>query len=55
MTTMSASSIVFQVRVWVKASDYWKVRFELTERIYQALGEAGIEIPFQQMDVHIKK
>lgn len=54
MIKMSASSIVFQMRVWVKANEYWKVRFELTERVYQALGDAGIEIPFQQMDVHIK-
>lgn len=54
MIKMSASSIVFQMRVWVKAEEYWKVRFELTERVYQALGNAGIEIPFQQMDVHIK-
>lgn len=54
MIKMSASSIVFQMRVWVKAEEYWKVRFELTESVYQALGNAGIEIPFQQMDVHIK-
>jgi small conductance mechanosensitive channel len=54
MIKMSASSIVFQMRVWVKANEYWKVRFELTEHVYQALGDAGIEIPFQQMDVHIK-
>ena len=54
MIKMSASSIVFQMRVWVKAEEYWKVRFELTESVYQALGNAGIEIPVQQMDVHIK-
>ena len=25
-----------------------------TEKVYKELGKAGIEIPFQQMDVHIK-
>ena len=54
MTTMSTSSIVFQMRIWVKATDYWPVRFDTTEKEYKELGKAGIEIPFQQMDVHIK-
>lgn len=54
MTTMGASSIVFQLRMWAKASDYWAVRFETTESIYRELTAAGIEIPFQQMDVHLK-
>ena len=54
MTTMSTSSIVFQMRIWVKATDYWPVRVDTTEKVYKELGKAGIEIPFQQMDVHIK-
>lgn len=54
MTTMSTSCIVFQMRIWVKATDYWPVRFDTTEKVYKELGKAGIEIPFQQMDVHIK-
>lgn len=54
MTAMSASSIVFNLRIWVKAEDYWPVRFDMTERIYTSLTAAGIEIPFQQIDVHMK-
>lgn len=54
MTSMGSSSLTFQMRIWVKAPDYWNVKFETTEKIYRQLGEAGIEIPFQQMDVHIK-
>ena len=54
LTAMSASSIVFCLRVWVKAEDYWPVKFDLTERIYTSLTAAGIEIPFQQIDVHMK-
>jgi small conductance mechanosensitive channel len=54
MTSMGSSSLTFQMRIWVKAPDFWNVKFETTEKIYRELGKAGIEIPFQQMDVHIK-
>ena len=54
MTTMSTSSIIFQMRMWAKAEDYWNLRFETIERVYKTLTESGIEIPFPQMDVHIK-
>jgi small conductance mechanosensitive channel len=55
MTSMGASSIGFQMRVWGKSADYWNLKFDLTEKIYQELTAAGIEIPFQQMDVHLIK
>lgn len=54
MISMSASSIVFQMRMWTKSADYWNVLFDTTERVYNALNEAGIEIPFQQVDVHMR-
>ena len=54
LTTLSASSIVFSLRVWVAATDYWPVKFSLTEHIYKELTAAGIEIPFQQIDVPMK-
>lgn len=50
---LADSSINFAVRPWVKTSDYWPVRFDLLEAIKIALDEAGIEIPFPQMDVHL--
>jgi len=49
------SSVNLVVRPWVNGSDYWPVRFELMEAIKNSLDEAGIEIPFPQMDVHIDK
>lgn len=54
MTTMGTSGITFQIRVWVKSPDYWSVKFDTTEKVYRELGKAGIEIPYPQMDVHIK-
>ena len=48
------SSLEFTCRVWCKTADYWDVYFDLTEEIKAKLDEAGIEIPYPQMDVHIK-
>jgi small conductance mechanosensitive channel len=47
------SSINWSVRVWVNASDYWPTRDALTRAVKVALDEAGIGIPFPQMDVHL--
>jgi small conductance mechanosensitive channel len=52
---LADSSVNFVVRPWVNGGDYWSVRFELMESIKNALDEAGIEIPFPQIDVHTDK
>ena len=54
MTSMGASAISFQVRVWTESANYWGVKFDTTEKIYNRLAEEGIEIPFQQIDVHMR-
>ncbi|MBB1318403.1 mechanosensitive ion channel [Shewanella sp. SR43-4] len=55
LAELADSSINFVVRPWVKTSDYWPVRFELLEQIKNALDAAEIEIPFPQMDLHVKE
>ncbi len=50
-----ASSINIKTRVWTKSADYWTVYFDLTERVKLEFDKEGIEIPFNQLDVHIKK
>ena len=47
------SSVNFVVRPWVNPADYWAVRFDLIEKIKNALDESGISIPFPQRDVHL--
>ena len=49
-----ASSINIVTRVWVFNSDYWDVYFDLLESVKKAFDEKGIEIPFNQIDVHVK-
>ena len=51
----SDSSLTYVVRVWCKTEDYWTVFFDLTEGIKKSFDENGIEIPYPQMDVHVKQ
>lgn len=48
------SGLKFVVRVWCKNTDYWPIYFDLMDRGKRALDQAGIAIPYPQMDVHIK-
>lgn len=50
-----ASALVFVVRAWVKSADYWDVYFYLGENMKKAFDAMGIEIPFNQLDVHFDK
>ena len=50
---LADSSVNLVFRPWVKTSDYWAVRFDLTENIKNALDDAGISIPYPQQDVHL--
>lgn len=53
VSELADSSVNFVVRPWVKAADYWNVRFDLTRKIKEAFDEKGIEIPFPQTTVHM--
>lgn len=43
------------VRCWVKTDQYFPVLWQLNEQIKEAFDEAGIHIPYPQMDVHMKQ
>ena len=47
------SSLTFTVRVWVKRENYWTVNFDLMEAVHQRFAAEDIQIPFNQLDVHI--
>jgi len=53
VTELSDSSVNLQLRVWVKTEDYWTVHFALNQAIYDKFNEVGIEIPFNQLQVHL--
>ena len=52
---LGTSSIVLGIRACVKADDYWEVRWKLLEEIKLTLDAEGIEIPYQQITVHMDK
>ncbi len=49
------SSLKYQLRLWCRTEDYWDLYFGLIEKGKRALDEAGIVIPFPQMDVHLSR
>lgn len=50
---LADSSVNFALRPWVKTSEYWDVKFDLTERIKKRFDQDGISFPFPQQDVHL--
>lgn len=55
ITDFGSSSVNFEVRAWILASDYWNARFSLNESVKAVLEANGIQIPFTQVDVNIKQ
>lgn len=49
---LASSSVNITVRVWVKASDYWDVNFDMNKNVYATFNERGISFPFPQLTVH---
>ena len=50
---LGTSSVVLGLRAWVKAEDYWDVRWKLLEDIKLTMDAEGIVIPYQQVTVHV--
>jgi len=55
ISELADSSVNFVVRPWVNAADYWDVLWETTESVKLKFDEAGISIPYPQIDVHLNK
>jgi len=49
---LADSSVNLIVRLWVKSSDYWGVRWDMTKAIKQSFDKDGISIPYPQQVVH---
>lgn len=55
LSALLDSSIELQIRCWVKTEDYWDVLYAINEQIYNELPQNGINFPFPQLDVHIRR
>lgn len=54
VSELGESTIVLGGQGYVDRADYLRTKWDLTEGIRLAFDEAGIEIPFKQVDVHIR-
>lgn len=50
---LNASSVDYIVRPWTKPEDYWKVYWRFHGEICKKMEDAGIVIPFNQLDIHL--
>lgn len=51
---LGESSVVLGLRAWVRTEDYWPTRWRMLEEIKLTFDDEGIEIPYQQMTVHVE-
>ena len=54
VSELADSAVNLGLRLWVATDDYWTAKWRLTEELKMAFDEAGVEIPFRQVDVHMK-
>lgn len=55
VANFDSSAVRMGIRVWVKTEDYFEVKFSLYEKIKQKFDEENISIPYDQLDVNIRK
>ncbi len=53
--TLGDSAVNWEMRVWCNTPDYFAVLEATTRAVKKALDDAGIGIPFPQLDVHMDK
>lgn len=52
---LADSAVILGVRAWVKSEEYWPTRWALLEDIKLSFDKEGIEIPYNQLSVHVEK
>ncbi len=55
LANLGDSAVVFMVRAYVRAEDYWDVFYAYNESVYVELPKIGIQFPYPQMDVHVHR
>ncbi len=55
LTTFKDSSVCLSVRAWTDTDQYWSVKFDLQEKIYNALYSQGITFAYNHITVNTAK
>lgn len=54
VSELGVSAVLLNLRCYVKSEDYWPTRSRVLEAVKLTFDEKEIEIPYPQMDVHVK-
>lgn len=52
---LADSAVQLGLRVWVASGDYWTAKWRMTELIKDTFDKSGIEIPYNQLDIHMRQ
>lgn len=52
---LADSAVQLIVRAWVNSADYWQVYWDTLEQVKLTFDQEGIEIPYPQMSLHLRK
>ena len=53
VTAYEDSAVIYTARFWCKGTDFWPVQYDLLEQVKKNLDKAGIEIPYNHLNVHM--
>ena len=53
--SLGDSAVILGMRAWVKTDEYWPTRWKILEEIKLNFDAEGIEIPYNQMTVHLEQ
>lgn len=52
---LGESAVILGIRAWVKTDEYWQTRWDFLENIKLTFDAEGIEIPYNQLTLHVKE
>ncbi len=55
VSALADSAVNLIVRSWVNSADYWQVYWDTLEQVKLTFDAQGIEIPYPQMSLHLRK
>lgn len=53
--SLGDSAVVLCLRSWVRGSEWWQSNVDFRESAKKLLDEAGVEIPFNQLDLYVRE
>ena len=55
VSDLADSAVMIGLRAWVKTEEYWATRWRLMEEIKLTFDAEGIDIPYNQLTVHVRE